>query len=243
MKESYREGVANHPGPEPCEGSRKAALEALDRGICRLGIELRNRVVRGADRVRRPGRQQRGVRQAQVRRGPAESKTPSMQRNSMRENRETPLPPAGNLAGRGEKAMSHKSPMYGGGESYSGIVPSKQSNKSGRPPAEADEGRPLTKENTQEPNPYRTPSRENGPSGLARVREAAKDGKLKFTALLHHVSIDLLRKSYYSLKKQAAPGVDGMTWQEYGQDLEARLSDLHGRVHRGSYHAQPSRRV
>jgi hypothetical protein len=76
------------------------------------------------------------------------------------------------------------------------------------------------------------------------VREAAKqDGKRKFTALLHHVIIDLLRERYYSLKKQAAPGVDGVTWQEYGQDLEARLSDLHGRVHRGSYHAQPSRRV
>ena len=76
------------------------------------------------------------------------------------------------------------------------------------------------------------------------MREAAKqDGKLKFTALLHHVSIDLLRESYYSLKKQAAPGVDGMTWEEYGRDLEARLSDLHGRIHRGAYRAQPSRRV
>jgi hypothetical protein len=63
MKESYREGVANHPGPEPCEGSRKAALEALDRGICRLGIELRNRVVQGADGVRQQGRPQRAARQ------------------------------------------------------------------------------------------------------------------------------------------------------------------------------------
>ena len=140
--------------------------------------------------------------------------------------------------------MSDKTLMHGGGESYSGIVPAEQPNKSGRPPAEVVEGRPLTKENTQEPNPCRTPSRESGPSGLARVREAAKqDGKLKFTALLHHVSIDLLRESYYSLKKKAAPGVDGVTWQEYGQGLEVRLSDLHGRVHRGAYHAQPSRRV
>ena len=140
--------------------------------------------------------------------------------------------------------MSDKSLVHGGGESYSGVVPAKQSNKSGQPPAEAVEGRPLTKENTQEPNPHRTPSRESGPSGLARVREAAKKkGKLKFTALLHHVSIDLLRESYYSLKKQAAPGVDGVTWKEYGQDLEARLSDLHGRIHRGAYHAQPSRRA
>jgi len=140
--------------------------------------------------------------------------------------------------------MSHKPPMHGGGESYSGVVPTKQPNKSEPSPAEVAEGRPLTKENTRQPNPCRTPSRESGPSGLERVREAAKqDGKRKFTALLHHVSIDLLRESYYSLKKQAAPGVDGVTWQEYGQGLEARLSDLHGRVHRGSYHAQPSRRV
>ena len=140
--------------------------------------------------------------------------------------------------------MSHKSLMHGGGESYSGVVPAKQPNKSEPSPAEVVEGRPLTKENTQQSNPYRTPSRESGLSGLERVREAAKqDGKLKFTALLHHVSIDLLRESYYSLKKQAAPGVDGVTWQEYGQGLEARLSGLHGRVHRGAYHAQPSRRV
>ena len=146
--------------------------------------------------------------------------------------------------GRRENAMSDKSLVHGSGESYSGIVPAKQPNKSGQPPAEVVEGRPLAKENTQKPNPCRTPSRESGPSGLARVREAARqDGKKKFTALLHHVSIDLLRASYYSLKKQAAPGVDGMTWQEYGRDLEARLSDLHGRVHRGAYHAQPSRRV
>jgi len=62
MKESYREGVANHPGPEPWEGGRKAALEALDRGICRLGIELRKQVVQGVDGVRLTGRQQRAAR-------------------------------------------------------------------------------------------------------------------------------------------------------------------------------------
>ena len=93
MKESYREGVANHPGPELCEGGREAALEALDRGICRLGMELRNRVFRGADGVRQQGRQQRAHVLTRAWRGPAESKTPGMQRNSMRENRETPLTP------------------------------------------------------------------------------------------------------------------------------------------------------
>jgi RNA-directed DNA polymerase len=140
--------------------------------------------------------------------------------------------------------MSDKSLMHDSGESYSGVVPAKQPNKSEPSPAEAVEERPLTKENTQEPNLCRTLGRESGSNGLERVREAAKkDSKLKFTALLHHVSIDLLRDSYYSLKKQAAPGVDGMTWEEYGKDLEARLAELHGRIHRGAYRALPSRRV
>ena len=101
MEESYREGIASRPGPEPCEGGRKVALEALDRGICRLGIELRNLAFRGADGVRRQGRQQRVNAKARARRGPAESKTPGMQRNSMRENREAPQSPAGSeRAGR-----------------------------------------------------------------------------------------------------------------------------------------------
>src|SRR5437879_5488403 len=93
MKESYREGVASHSGPEPCEGGGNVALEALDRGICRLGIELRNQGFRGADGVSPYGRQQRAFAITRARRGPAESKTPGMQRNSMRENRETPSPP------------------------------------------------------------------------------------------------------------------------------------------------------
>src|SRR2546425_1042540 len=101
MKEADREGIANHPGPEPCEGGGNVALEALDRGICRLGIELRNLAVRGADGVRQQGRQQRVNAIARARRGPAESKTPSMQRNSMRENRETPQPPARAVSGPG----------------------------------------------------------------------------------------------------------------------------------------------
>jgi group II intron reverse transcriptase/maturase len=140
--------------------------------------------------------------------------------------------------------MSGKSFMNGGGESYCGVVPTKQPNKSETSPAEDAEGRLQAKENTQEPNSCRTPSRESEPTGLARVREAAKkDKKLRFTALLHHVNIDLLRDSYRGLKKRAAPGVDEVTWKEYGEDLEARLADLHGRIHRGAYHAKPSRRV
>ena len=106
------------------------------------------------------------------------------------------------------------------------------------------EERPLAKENMGEANPRRTQSRESGPSGLERVREAAKrDGQMRFTSLLHHMNVELLRRSYQSLKKRAAPGVDQMTWQEYGKEVEERLKDLHGRIHRGAYQAKPSRRV
>ena len=80
--------------------------------------------------------------------------------------------------------------------------------------------------------------------GLERVREAAKrDGSLRFTSLLHHVTEQMLREAYEALNPKAAPGVDGMRWREYGQGLQARLHDLHGRLHRGAYRAQPSKRT
>jgi group II intron reverse transcriptase/maturase len=118
------------------------------------------------------------------------------------------------------------------------------SNKDGKPLAESAEGRPLIKENAGQPNTYPTRSEIHVSQGLAGVRKAARDHKeMKFTALLHHLTVDLLRESFYSLKRKAAPGVDGITWQEYEPGLEDRLIDLHGRVHRGAYRAMPSRRV
>jgi group II intron reverse transcriptase/maturase len=78
---------------------------------------------------------------------------------------------------------------------------------------------------------------------LGRIRQAAKQRKKEvFTSLLHHISIDLLRLSFFAIKKDAASGVDGLTWQDYGADLERKLADLHDRVHRGAYRALPSRR-
>jgi hypothetical protein len=125
--------------------------------------------------------------------------------------------------------MSDKTHMHDNGESYSGVVPAKQPNKSGKPPAEAVEGSTLTKENVEQSNPSWTLSQKSGTTGLDRVREAArKNGKLRFTALLHHVTVDLLRNSYFNLKRKAAPGVDGVTWEEYGRDPEAKLIDLRG---------------
>ena len=118
------------------------------------------------------------------------------------------------------------------------------SNKDKRPLAENEEGRPSIKENAGQPHTYPTQSGKGVSQGLASVRKAARENKeMKFTALLHHLTVDLLRDSFYSLKKKAAPGVDGVTWHEYETGLEDRLVDLHGRVHRGAYRALPSRRV
>ncbi len=140
--------------------------------------------------------------------------------------------------------MSDKTRMNDGGESSGGIVPAKQPNAGQGGPKEAAEGRPPAKENMGEPNLHRTPSRTSEPNGLDRVRQAAKEDKgTRFTALLHHVNPELLRSSYHSLKKRAAAGVDGVTWEEYGEDLEARLAGLHGRIHRGAYRAKPARRA
>jgi group II intron reverse transcriptase/maturase len=119
-----------------------------------------------------------------------------------------------------------------------------QPNKAGQPAAEVGEGRERTKENTLESHTSSTQSERGVSQGLQGVRQAARERKQeKFTALLHHLSVDLLRESFYALKRQAAPGVDGVTWKEYEAGLEDRLIDLHSRVHRGAYRAQPSRRV
>jgi group II intron reverse transcriptase/maturase len=96
-----------------------------------------------------------------------------------------------------------------------------------------------------EQNASRTQSRkQDARSALDRVRQRARqDRKAKFTALFHHVTVERLRDAYLSLKKRAAPGVDGVTWEQYGENLEANLLDLHARLHRGAYRARPSRRV
>lgn len=134
--------------------------------------------------------------------------------------------------------------MHAGEESDDGIVPMKPPNNDHRRSAEEAEGSPLTKENTVELNMVRTQSREAVSSGLGRVRQAARTDKQgRFTALLHHLDVELLRQSFFALQREAAPGVDGVKWQEYEIGLEDRLQDLDSRIHRGAYRAQPSRRV
>jgi group II intron reverse transcriptase/maturase len=137
--------------------------------------------------------------------------------------------------------------MYGGEESDGAIVPEKLPNNAKEEQAgaaEVVEGRASTKENIQQAHRPSTQSGRGVSQGLRGVREAARESKQeRFTALLHHLTVDLLRESYYALKRQAAPGVDGVRWAEYEDGLEDRIQDLHGRVHRGAYRAQPSRRI
>jgi len=133
--------------------------------------------------------------------------------------------------------------MHGREKSDSAIRAMKPANKAGQPAAEWVEQRAEAEGNMVEPRTRRTPSRERVLHGLDRVRQAAKARKKeRFTALLHHVNVDLLKDAYFWLKRNAAPGVDGVTWQEYAQDLEANIVDLHARIHRGAYRALPSRR-
>jgi RNA-directed DNA polymerase len=145
---------------------------------------------------------------------------------------------------REEKAPCSTSSLHISEESDHAIVPVNLSNNGEPSPAEIGEGSAGTKENAGPSSTHPTQSGVRVSQGLAGVRQAAKERKQeKFTALLHHLTLDLLRDSYYALKRQAAPGVDGVTWQEYETGLAGRLADLHSRVHRGAYQAQPSRRV
>ena len=132
--------------------------------------------------------------------------------------------------------------MHDPEKSNSGRVAAKPTNKAGQPAAEPVEPRPGTKGNADQQSMHRTQSRARVTQALDRVRQAARQRKKgQFTALLHHVNADTLRTAFYALKRKAAAGVDGVTWHDYEADLEPRIEDLHGRVHRGAYRPQPSR--
>lgn len=168
----------------------------------------------------------------------------------MHENREaSELSARGSGAGRPEKAESRTTGANGAEESDCAVVPVNQPNK-GEPTkaglsAEAEEERARTEENISQVHTNPTQRGKKVVSqGLAGVRQAAKARKgERLSALLHHLTRELLGDSFYALKREAAAGVDGVRWTEYEIGLEGRLADLHSRVHRGAYRAQPSRRV
>src|SRR5260370_3661901 len=133
--------------------------------------------------------------------------------------------------------------MYVPEKSDCAVVPVNQPKKGGELSGEVGEGRAQTRENIVQPRMRPTKRGKCMSQGLDGVRKAARERKQeRFTALLHHLNVDLLRVSFYALQRKASPGVDGVTWQEYETGLEDRLVDLHSRVHRGAYRAKPSRR-
>jgi RNA-directed DNA polymerase len=134
--------------------------------------------------------------------------------------------------------------MNGPGQSDGSVVPANPPNKAARAAAEVGEEREPAKGNTASKTHPGHSAGSGAPSALERVREVARqDKEARFTALLHHVSLGLLRGVSRALRPQAAPGVDGVTWADYGQNLEINLQDLHTRVQSGCYRAKPSRRV
>src|SRR5271167_129518 len=133
---------------------------------------------------------------------------------------------------------------HGRGESDSAIVAGKPTNKAERSAAEPVEPRAEAEGNANQQSTGRAQSRGTVSQALARIRQIARQRKKeKFTALLHHISIDALRMAFFALKRDAAPGVDGLTWPTYEADLDRNLTDLHERVHRGAYRALLSRRT
>src|SRR5215467_6951874 len=162
----------------------------------------------------------------------------------MHENREISSTPWSDDPGRSAKATSRNADMHVPEKSDCAVQPVNRPNKEGQPSAEVGEGRAQTKENIVQSHMHPTQSGKCMSQGLDGVRKVAKERKQeRFTALLHHLNVDLLRDSFYALQRKASPGVDGVTWQEYETGLEDRLVDLHSRVHRGAYRAKPSRRV
>jgi RNA-directed DNA polymerase len=135
--------------------------------------------------------------------------------------------------------------MSGHGKSDNSTVPRKSWNKVHQRTTERMEGRELAEGKTLEQTTFRTQSRGGVPSALERIREAAqKDRKQRFTALLHHVyAVERLRESYFRLKREATPGIDGETWRHYGERLEENLQNLSERLKRGAYRARPVQRV
>jgi RNA-directed DNA polymerase len=134
--------------------------------------------------------------------------------------------------------------MHERGKSDSAVGAMKPTNKAERSAAELVEQRAGTKGNADQQSTRRAQERESVSQALGRIRQAAKQRKKeKFTTLFHHISVALLRLAFFEIKKDAAPGVDGLTWQDYEADLDRNIDDLHDRVHRGAYRAQPSRRL
>jgi RNA-directed DNA polymerase len=169
-----------------------------------------------------------------------------MHGNTSHENREIPGLPACQVGNGTQWEVGRRTPlMHGHGKSDSRVVPKKAPNNARRRAAEGLEGRQLAKRNSPQATTLRTQGRARVHAALGRVRQVAEQKKgVRFTALLHHIyAIDTLRAAFHGLERDAAPGVDGETWEHYGEHLEANLAELSERVRRDTYRPLPVRRV
>jgi RNA-directed DNA polymerase len=244
MKESHRKDLAGHPVPESCVGGREAVGEALTGAHAGQPLSCEIRPIGVPTPLSEAEGHTGNYVQGELFPDPAQSETLRMRGNSLHGNREIPQTPVvEGAAGRPEKVHDRASGMHACGKSDGRIVPVKPPNNDTKS-AEAVEGRRSTEGNAAQGAAPRTQSRTSASSLLLGVRLAARrDQRARFTALLHYVTVDRLRESFDALKRQASPGIDGVTWQQYEVNLEDRLADLHRRVHQGTYRAQPSRRV
>jgi len=203
-------------------------------------MELRNQSVQGADVVMETE-------------GHTDSRDSASGNRTLRSQRPSacqdvhragPGRPSGCPLGPGEEGQGRTLIMHDPRESDNGIVPRKPPNNEQLSLLEAVEGRPLTKGNTTSRPAARTQSRGPASRGGWRVRQAAKrEPHLRFTALFHHLSLELLGESFYALERDAAPGIDGITWNDYKANLGENLRALHDRLHQGRYRTQSLRRV
>ncbi len=232
--------MANHSSPESCGAHREVCFEALTGDTDRPAIEPRNQSFGMPTVSFEPeGNTAHGDNRKSCA-DPARSKTLCMSGSNLHGSWEISAVPA-EYCGLGGEGASRNAAIHAAEKSDAPIVPKKQPNKG--KPAEVVEGRGAAKGNAQETPAGRTQSRKTALTGLERVRAAAKkDKRMKFTTLLHHVTTSLLVESFYDLKRNAAAGVDGVTWREYETTLYTRVHELHREIHSGAYRAQASRR-
>jgi RNA-directed DNA polymerase len=244
MKVQYGKEVANHSGPESCRGAREGAAEALTGETGGSAIEPRNQEFGTPTQL---SNAEGNTEQGDTREpwdGPARSETLHTPGSLLHRSWEISVEPGAKVSGSPGKAKCHKPGIKAAEKSDTPIVLKKPSNK-GILPAEMVEGRDVAKGNAEQTSAPRTQSRNRCASrGLEGVRKAARrNRRLQFTALLHHITPQLLVDGFYSLQRNAAAGVDGVTWREYEKILPQRVAELHRMIHAGAYRATPSRRV
>ena len=249
MKESHRKGPASHPDPESCGVARKDEAEAL---TGEGAGELLSREIRSIG-VPTP------LSEAEGNTGEGGSASPPRTPRGRRPSACTDAPCTGTGRSQGSpredgppervgKASGRNPTVNDPGKSDRFILPEKLPNNAYPPTgeaAEATEGRNLTKRNSPQSDTSRTQSRTDGvPSGLEQVRQAAeRDKKARFTALMHHVTRTKLEEVFQRMKRQTAPGIDGVTWEAYAEHKLQNLEQLHQRLMCGGYRAKPSRRA